>query len=109
MYVYLTTNFVLETNSCVQLLAWACGEFEYVEDFTDREYEGRGKLPVRVYTTKGLVEQGRFALENAKKIVDYFSEIFDLDYPLPKVDLLAVHEFVIISPLSINLFESMEV
>ncbi|KAL7268922.1 hypothetical protein RUND412_008436 [Rhizina undulata] len=75
------------------LLAWACGEFEYVEDFTDREYPGRGKLPVRVYTTKGLVEQGRFALENAKKIVDYFSEIFHIDYPLPKVDLLAVHEF----------------
>lgn len=43
------------------------------------------------------MEQGRFALENAKKVVDYFSEIFDLDYPLPKVDLLAVHEFVIIS------------
>lgn len=52
---------------------------------------------MRVYTTRGLVEQGRFALENAKKVVDYFSEIFDLDYPLPKVDLLAVHEFVIIS------------
>ncbi|RPA99973.1 hypothetical protein L873DRAFT_1835141 [Choiromyces venosus 120613-1] len=75
------------------LLAWACGDFEYVEDFTDREYEGRGRLPVRVYTTKGLEEQGRFALHNAKKIVDYFSEIFHIDYPLPKVDLLAVHEF----------------
>jgi hypothetical protein len=62
-----------------------------------------------------LVEQGRFALENARQIVDYFSEvnrkilwiistfsliidgsqIFKIDYPLPKVDLLAVHEFVI--------------
>jgi aminopeptidase N len=58
-----------------QLYAWACGEFEYIEAFTDHEYEGRGKLPVRVYTTKGLVEQGRFALENARQIVDYFSEV----------------------------------
>jgi hypothetical protein len=47
-----------------------------------------------VYTTRGLKEQARFALENAHQIVDYFSEVFQIDYPLPKVDLLAVHEFV---------------
>jgi len=75
------------------LLAWAVGDFEYVEDFTKRKYNGKN-LPVRVYTTKGLKEHGRFALENAHKIVDYFSDIFKIDYPLPKIDLLAVHEFV---------------
>ena len=56
------------------LLAWAIGDFEYVEDFTRRQYQGR-RLPVRVYTTKGLKERGRFALENAHQIVDYFSEV----------------------------------
>jgi aminopeptidase N len=80
------------------LLAWAVGDFEYVEEFTKRKYEGR-QLPVRVYTTKGLKEQGRFALENAHQIIDYFSEIFKIDYPLPKADLLAVHEFVSATPL----------
>ena len=103
------------------LLAWAFGDFEYVEDFTKRKYNGKA-LPVRVYTTRGMKEQGRFALENAWKIIDYFSEvcrlpepelgshilygqmaaeqdtdsvqIFKIDYPLPKSDLLAVHEFV---------------
>ncbi|KAI9831082.1 MAG: hypothetical protein M1826_003980 [Phylliscum demangeonii] len=74
------------------LLAWAVGDFEYVEDFTKREYRGK-KLPVRVYTTRGLKEQGRFALQNAHQIVDYYSEVFGIDYPLPKADLLAVHEF----------------
>jgi aminopeptidase N len=74
------------------LLAWAIGDFEYVEDFTKRAYGGK-HLPVRVYTTKGLKEQGRYALEHAHKIIDYFSEIFKIDYPLPKADLLAVHEF----------------
>ena len=74
------------------LLAWAFGDFEYVEDFTKRKYNGK-QLPVRVYTTRGLKEQGRFALENAHQVVDYFSEIFHIDYPLPKADLLAVHEF----------------
>ncbi|PNY27511.1 Aminopeptidase 2, mitochondrial [Tolypocladium capitatum] len=74
------------------LLAWAVGDFEYVEAQTDRRYNGK-QLPVRVYTTRGLKEQGRWALEHAPKIIDFFSEIFDIDYPLPKSDLLAVHEF----------------
>lgn len=74
------------------LLAWAVGDFEYVEDFTRRQYNGK-HLPVRVYTTRGLKEQGRYALEHAHQIVDYFSDIFKIEYPLPKADLLAVHEF----------------
>ena len=74
------------------LLAWAFGDFEYVEGFTGRKYQGK-PLPCRVYATRGLKEQGRFALENCHQVVDYFSEIFKIDYPLPKMDLLAVHEF----------------
>ena len=57
------------------LLAWAFGDFEYVEDFTRRKYNGKS-IPVRVYTTRGLKEHGRFALENCHQIVDYFSTIF---------------------------------
>ena len=40
-----------------------------------------------------MKEQGRFALEHAHKTIDYFSDVFGIDYPLPKSDLLAVHEF----------------
>ena len=75
------------------LLAWAIGDFEYVEAFTQRKYRGKN-IPVRAYTTRGLKEQARFALECAHRTVDYFSEIFEVEYPLPKADLLAVHEFV---------------
>lgn len=62
------------------LLAWAIGDFEYVEAFTKRKYNGKN-LPVRVYTTKGLKEQGQFALENAHQIVDYFSEVCKTTVP----------------------------
>jgi aminopeptidase N len=75
------------------LLAWAVGDFEYIEDFTKRKYDGKN-LPVRVYTTRGLKEQAQYALDHAPRIVDYFSDIFGIEYPLPKCDLLAVHEFV---------------
>lgn len=56
------------------LLAWAVGDFEYCEDFSERQYNG-SKLPLRVYTTRGLSELGKFALSNARLIVDYFSEV----------------------------------
>jgi aminopeptidase N len=74
------------------LLAWAVGDFEYIEAFTERRYNGK-QILVRVYTTRGLKEQGRWALEHAPKTIDLFSESFGIDYPLPKSDLLAVHEF----------------
>lgn len=74
------------------LAAWAIGDFKYVEAHTERKYNGKN-IPVRVYSTRGLEEQGRFALEHAHKILDYFSDIFGIEYPLPKSDLLAVHEF----------------
>ncbi|PFH56944.1 hypothetical protein XA68_15744 [Ophiocordyceps unilateralis] len=74
------------------LLAWAVGDFDHVEALTTRRYNGK-RLPVRVYATRGLAEQGRWALEHAHKIIDFFSQVFGIDYPLPKADLLAVHEF----------------
>lgn len=74
------------------LAAWAIGDFDYLEAFTERKYRGK-PLTVRVYTTKGLKNQGQYALEHACKIIDFFSDTFQLEYPLPKSDLLAVHEF----------------
>ena len=56
------------------LYTWAVGDFGYVEAETERRYSGR-RLPVRVYTTKGLEEQGRYALEHAWKIIDLLSEV----------------------------------
>src|SRR5215471_890223 len=81
------------TLGYVQLFAWAIGDFEYVEAMTERKYNG-ASIPVRFYTTRGLKDRARFALECARRTIDYFSEIFEIDYPLPKLDLLAVHEFV---------------
>jgi aminopeptidase N len=66
------------------LLAWAFGDFEYVEDFTKRKYNGKN-LPVRVYTTKGLKDQGKLALESAHKVVDYFSEVSMLSLSLVSI------------------------
>jgi puromycin-sensitive aminopeptidase len=48
---------------------------------------------VRVFATRGKEEQGRFALENSLRILDYMNDYFGIDYPLPKMDHLAIPDF----------------
>ncbi|KAI8714929.1 Aminopeptidase [Fusarium sp. LHS14.1] len=74
------------------LVAWAIGDFKYIESSTKRS-PGGNTLPVRVYTTKGLLSQASYALEHACRVLDYFSDLFEIDYPLPKLDLIAIPEF----------------
>ncbi|WP_423866120.1 M1 family metallopeptidase [Bradyrhizobium sp.] len=47
-------------------------------------------VSVGVVTTAGKREQGRFALDNAVKLLDYYNGYFGVKYPLPKLDLIAV-------------------
>jgi aminopeptidase N len=61
------------------LVAFAAGEFEANED----EVEG---VKLRIITTEGKKEQGRYALEATKQILTYYNEYFGIRYPLPKLD-----------------------
>ncbi|VEN47672.1 unnamed protein product [Callosobruchus maculatus] len=69
------------------LVAAVIGEYDYVED---KSSDG---VLVRVYTPKGKNEQGLFALEVATKVLPYYKEYFDIAYPLPKIDLIAIADF----------------
>lgn len=69
------------------LLAFIVGEFDFVEQKTSRG------MPVRVYTPTGKSEQGRFALDVAVKALAYYEDYFKIDYPLPKMDLIAISDF----------------
>ncbi|KAF9378269.1 hypothetical protein CPB97_009671 [Podila verticillata] len=72
------------------LVAFAVGDFEYIETTTT---ELDTPVVCRVYTLPGLVEQGRFALEITPKILEYFTKIFGTPYPLTKLDHIAVPDF----------------
>ncbi|KAF9189711.1 hypothetical protein BGZ51_009352 [Haplosporangium sp. Z 767] len=72
------------------LVAFAVGDFEYIETTTTKLEK---PVVCRVYTLPGLVEQGRFALEITPRILEYFTEIFGIAYPLPKLDHISVPDF----------------
>ncbi|MBI2018598.1 M1 family metallopeptidase [Candidatus Daviesbacteria bacterium] len=69
------------------LLAFIVGEFEYIEG-----KRGKGEV-VRVFTTPGKKDQAKFALDVAIKCMDFYEDYFDIPYPLPVLDLIAIPDF----------------
>lgn len=68
------------------LLYMGVGEFEFLET----RYRD---IVIRGVTTPGKSRYTKFALDSAKKFLAYFEEYFGFEYPLPKVDLIAVADF----------------
>ncbi|KXS98190.1 hypothetical protein AC578_6417 [Pseudocercospora eumusae] len=73
------------------LLAWGIGKLAFMQTVIGRKYSD-SPLPIRIWAPPSSLQHGKFALEFAGKVITYFSEIFGIDYPLPKLDLLAVTE-----------------
>ncbi|KAF8934439.1 hypothetical protein BGZ47_010369 [Haplosporangium gracile] len=74
------------------LLAWMIGDLEYIEAYTTGDFSGE-PVCCRLYAPIGLVTHGRYSLDLAVKSIEYFSRLFDIPYPLPKLDLVAVPDF----------------
>ncbi|KAK9478829.1 peptidase family M1-domain-containing protein [Lipomyces japonicus] len=68
------------------LVAFIVGDLRYVE-------YNKFRIPVRVYATPGLENQGHFSVELAAKTIKFFEDTFDLPYPLPKMDMVAIPDF----------------
>ena len=49
-----------------------------------------GPTQIRVITTKGKAELGRYALESSAEILKYYNDYFGVQYPLPKLDQIAI-------------------
>ncbi len=117
---YKIVEFASTPRMSTYLLAFIIGEFEYIEGNTKPEskfsrsglrvakpsrQEIRGpenslsgevrneSIRVRVFTTKGKKHQAKFALEVAIKSLEFYNKYFDIPYPLPVLDLIAIPDF----------------
>jgi aminopeptidase 2 len=69
------------------LVAFVVGELNVIE--TD-EF----RVPVRVYAPPGQdIEHGRFSLNLAAKTLAFYEKVFGMDFPLPKMDQIAIPDF----------------
>ena len=69
------------------LLAFIVSELGMIEQ------QAEGGTMVRVLTTRGKEEQGRFALETSVALLSYFNDYFGIPYPLEKLDHIAIPDF----------------
>ena len=81
-----TVKFATTAKMSSYLAALIVGNFEYVEGSADG-------IPIRVYSTPGKKEMGKFALEASQQIVAYFDKYFGIKYPYGKLDLVALPDF----------------
>jgi aminopeptidase N len=48
-----------------------------------------GKTEIGIITRRGVVDQGDYALAEAKRLLTYYNNYFGQPYPLPKLDMIA--------------------
>jgi aminopeptidase N len=76
-------KFAATPSMASYLVVLVAGELEMIEDHA----EG---VAIRVITTEGKREQGRYALEATKNLLAYYDRYFGIRYPLPKLDQIAI-------------------
>eukprot|EP01129_Flabellula_baltica_P008417 TRINITY_DN3342_c0_g1_i1.p1 TRINITY_DN3342_c0_g1~~TRINITY_DN3342_c0_g1_i1.p1 ORF type:complete len:1015 (-),score=239.63 TRINITY_DN3342_c0_g1_i1:12-3056(-) len=70
------------------LVSLVIGYFDVIETSAQD-----GKTLVRVFTTPGQKERAHFAADFAPKVLDFFSEYFEFEYPMNKLDLISIPDF----------------
>ena len=76
-------RFAMTPSMSSYLNVLVAGELELIEA------QSSG-VQIRVITTKGKAEWGRYALESSAKLLEYYNDYFGVSYPLPKLDQIAV-------------------
>jgi aminopeptidase N len=76
-------RFAMTPPMASYLNVFVAGELDFIET------QSNG-VQIRVITTKGKAEWGRYALESSAKLLQYYNDYFGVPYPLPKLDQIAL-------------------
>ncbi|KAL1742933.1 hypothetical protein HDZ31DRAFT_83777 [Schizophyllum fasciatum] len=81
------THFGKTPRMCTYILAFTTGEFEYFESAYVSPITGE-KKPVRVYATPNILPGAAFILSVISHALPLYESLFQVAYPLPKLDTL---------------------
>ncbi|EAL70664.1 hypothetical protein DDB_G0273539 [Dictyostelium discoideum AX4] len=89
-----TTRFDTTPKMSSYLVCIVVHQFSSKSDFIDRRgKEGATSVPLTVWAADHLMDTVDFSLDMAKKSFVFFEDYFDILYPLPKMDLVAIPDF----------------
>ncbi|EIN08063.1 hypothetical protein PUNSTDRAFT_126849 [Punctularia strigosozonata HHB-11173 SS5] len=74
------------------IVAWANGPFAHLESSYTSPISGKTR-PLRIYATPDLIHQAQFGLDVKAKVLPIYEKVFDIEYPLPKLDTLVATDF----------------
>ncbi|KAI0373350.1 leucyl aminopeptidase [Pilatotrama ljubarskyi] len=87
------TRFETTPPVSTYLVAYANGPFEYLESSYKSPLSGKVR-PLRIYATADVISQAQFALDIKRMVLPLYEEVFDIEYPLPKLDTLVVSDMI---------------
>lgn len=82
-----TTRFESTPRMSTYLLAFCFGDLDSLEATT------KDGVLVRTFATPDNIQHTKFALDCAVKTLEFYNQYFDIAYPLPKCDFIALPDF----------------
>lgn len=89
---WVKTTYATTPKMSTYLVAWADGKFESLSSSYVSPLTGKS-VPLKIYTTREHIHQAQLALDTKVKILPIYERIFDIAYPLPKLDTLVASDF----------------
>ncbi|GJJ10234.1 hypothetical protein Clacol_004460 [Clathrus columnatus] len=86
------TKFERTPKMSTYLVALANGDFKHLESSYVSPLSGKTR-PLRIYATEDCIHQAQFSLDVKAKALIQYEQAFDIEFALPKLDTLVVHDF----------------
>uniref|UniRef100_A0A2M4BBP3 glutamyl aminopeptidase n=1 Tax=Anopheles marajoara TaxID=58244 RepID=A0A2M4BBP3_9DIPT len=87
-----TTSFERSVSMSTYLVVFIVSDFQFKERIVNPKYGD--SFPLRVYATPLQQDNTQYALDTAAAIIEHYVDYFAIPYPLPKLDMAAIPDFV---------------
>lgn len=91
--IFIKYNFRESVPMSTYILAFIVSDFKK-RSGTVNEYSPVGKpFELSIYSSPDMYSKTEYAYKASKDIIEYFVKYFNVEYPLPKMDLAAIPDF----------------
>lgn len=88
-----TVHFNTSVPMSTYLACFIVSDFKHKEKTVAANGTGRD-VQLRVFATAAQLDKVTFALDTGKQMTEYYIQYFKIGYPLPKLDMIAIPDFV---------------